>query len=73
MNGIDIGNFSGADHLGDVQVALAAPRRADAHRLICKPHVQRVAISLGVDRDRGNAQLLAGADDPQGNFPAIGD
>ena len=40
MDGVHIGNFRGADHLRNVQVALAAARRPDANGLIGKAHVQ---------------------------------
>jgi hypothetical protein len=72
MNGVHVGDLGGADHLGDVQVAFGAARRADAHRLVGKAHMQRVAIRLGIDGDGGDAQFLAGADDAQGDFAAVG-
>src|SRR5216684_637891 len=73
MDGVDVGNFRGANHLWNVQIALAAAGRANAHRFIGKSNVERVTIRLGIYRNGGNAELLAGANDPQGDFPAIGD
>jgi len=73
MNGIHVGYLCGADDLRNVQVAFAAARRTDANRFIGKPDMQRIAVRFGVHRNRGYPQLLAGADDPQGNLPAIGD
>jgi hypothetical protein len=34
--------------------------------------MERVAVGLGIDGNRGYTQLLASTDDPQGDFPAIG-
>ena len=71
MDRVDVGDFGGADHRGNVEVAFVQARRADADGLIGKADVQRVAIGLAVDGDGLDAELLAGADDAQGNFPAI--
>src|SRR5690606_15240070 len=50
-----------------------ARRRPDADRLVGVAQVQEVAIGLGVHRDRLDAELLAGAHDPQGDLPAVRD
>ena len=55
-----------------VQVALACRRRADAHSLIRERDVHRVAVGLGIDRDRSDAQPAERADDAAGDFAAIG-
>ena len=73
MDRIHVGDFRRADHGGNVQIALRQLRRADADGLVGKAHVQGVAVGLAVDRDRADAQFLAGADDPQRNLTAIGD
>jgi hypothetical protein len=73
MDGVHIGDFRCADDVGNIEVAFAAARRTDAHGLVREAHVQRIAVRFGVNRHRGNPQLLAGADDPQRDFPAIGD
>src|ERR1700674_4681452 len=72
VDGIYIRDFGGADYLGDVQITLAAPRRPDADCLVRKPDVKRVTVRFGIDRNRRYAQFLAGADNPQGDLPAIG-
>src|SRR6267142_5210639 len=64
MDGINVRNFCGANHLWDIQITLAAAGRADAHRFIGKTNVERVAIRLGINRDGGNAEFLAGTNDP---------
>ena len=73
MDGIHVGDFGGTDDLGDVQIAFAAARRADANRFVSESHVQRVAVRLRIHAHGGNSQFLAGANNPQGDFPAVGD
>src|SRR5258707_14339189 len=55
----------------NVEVTLAAARRADTHRLVGEPHVQRIAVSLRIHRDRRDPQLLARANHPQRDLPAV--
>src|SRR5258708_32181399 len=71
MNRIDVGDLRGADHMRNVEVTLAAARRADTHRLVGEPHVQRIAVSLRIHRDRRDPQLLARANHPQRDLPAV--
>src|SRR5919198_3802420 len=73
MNGVGARDFGGRDEAGDVEVAVAAGRTADTDVVIGKADVQRLAIRLGVHGDRLDAQLLARADHPQGDLPAVGD
>jgi len=35
--------------------------------------VQRVAVDIAVDRNRADAEVMAGADDAKGDLAAIGD
>ena len=72
MDGIHVCDFGRADHLGDVQITLAAPGRSDANCLIGKPNMERVTVRFGINGNRGYPQFLAGANDPQGDLPAIG-
>ncbi len=71
MNGVDVGDFGGADHGGDIEITLRELRRADADRFVGKAHVQRIPIGFAVDRDRADAEFLARADDAQRDFSAI--
>jgi len=48
----------------DVQVAVSAGRRADADILVREADVQGLAIGLGVNGDRADAQLAARTDHP---------
>ena len=50
-------------NVGDVEVALAAGRFANAYGFVGELHVQGVFIHRAVDRDGGNAELPAGAQD----------
>ena len=73
MNGVGAGDFGGADHGRHVQVAVGAARRADADVLVGEADVQRVFVGLRVDRDRLDAELAAGEDDPHRHFAAVRD
>ena len=73
VNGVHIGDFGRADDGRDIQVTARALGRADANGLIGKAHMRAVAVGLGIDRYGLNAQFLAGADDANGNFAAVGD
>ena len=71
MDRVDVGDFGSADHGGNVEVAFVQARRPDADGFIGEANVQRVAIGFAVDGDGLDAELLAGADDAQGNLPAV--
>ena len=57
----------------DVEIAVAGGRRADADALVGEPHMHGVRVGGGMDRDRGDAELLGGAQDAQGDFAPVGD
>ena len=48
-------------------------RGAEADRLVGQVHVRRARVGVGVDGDRAQAQLLGGAQDPDGDLAAVGD
>src|SRR5690606_29324540 len=52
---------------------VARRRRPDAHALVGEADMHRVGVGGGMDGDRLDSQLLAGAQHPQGDFAAIGD
>jgi hypothetical protein len=58
--------------LRDIQIAFAAAGRPDADGFIGKADVEGVTVRLGIDSDGRDAEFFAGANDPQGNFPTIG-
>jgi hypothetical protein len=57
----------------NVEVALAYRRRADAHGLVGQGDMQRPRIGFAVNGHRAVAQGLGCADDPAGDFSAVGD
>jgi hypothetical protein len=58
---------------GTVEIALARSGGTDADGLVGEANVQRVAVGLGIDGDRAQAEPAGGADDAAGDFAAIGD
>ena len=72
MDRLDVGHLGGGDEPRDVQVAVGAGGLADADGPVGQSEVGGVAVGLRVDRDHLDAQLLAGADDPQGDLATVG-
>ena len=60
------------DGLG-VEVALGRRLAPEGVGLVGQADVEGVAVELGVDGDRGHAQLPAGPDHPDGDLPPVGD
>jgi len=73
MDRLHIGDLGGGDYAGDVQIALTPRRRSYADSLVGLAHRKRVAVSLGEDQHRADAQLLASPDYAQGYLSPIGD
>ena len=73
MNGVSAGDLAGRDDRGDVEVAVARVRRADAYALIGELDVHRVFVGGRIDRDGRDAELLGRAHDSQRNFASVGD
>ena len=63
----------GADNRRDVEVAVLGRGRADTDRFVGHPHVQRVLVGGGVNRDRLDAKLAAGANYPDCDSATICD
>ena len=72
MDGVATRAAGHVHQLIDAEVAFARRRRADSVGLVRKPDVQRFAVNFAEYRDRSNAQFTAGAEDPHGDFAAIG-
>jgi hypothetical protein len=72
VNGIDVRNLGCADDAIDPQVTLSAGRAADADGFVRHLGVHGVRVRLRVHRHGADVQLLAGANDPDGDLPAIG-
>lgn len=73
MHGISAGDLAGGDDLVDVEIALARGGRTDAHTFVGKAHMHGISVGSGMNRDAGDAELLAGPEHAKGDFPAIGD
>jgi hypothetical protein len=73
MDRVGLGDLRGRDDRRDVEVGSGRGIRPDADVFVREPDVEGVAVGLAVDRDRANAELPAGRDDPQGDLPAVGD
>jgi hypothetical protein len=73
MDGIRAGDLRRADDHAEVEIAFRRLRRTDTDCLVGELHVLLVAVGLGVDSDRFEAELTAGAQHPQGDLAAIGD
>ncbi len=56
----------------DIEIALRGRCRADMHRLIGHFDMQRIRVCIGINCDSDNAHFACGADNPAGNFSAIG-
>ena len=73
MHGLGAGLAAGLDDLLDHQIAFGRRRRPDQNGLIGHFDVQRVAVGLGIDRDRLYPHPAGSLDDPAGDLAAIGD
>ena len=73
MDRLDVADLGRADDAVDLQIAVGGLGRADAIGLVGQVEVGGAAVGLAEDGDRLDAQLAAGADDPQGDLAAIGD
>ncbi len=56
-----------------IEIALGGTRRADAEKAVCGLAVRRFPVGLGADGDRLQAELAAGALDPDCDLATIGD
>ncbi len=61
------------ENLLDVEIGFGGCRSADGVGLIGLAYVQRGTIDIGVDGDRGNSHLVAGADDAHGDLAPVRD
>jgi hypothetical protein len=72
MNHIHIGDLRRADDAVNTQVTFRRRRLADANRLVRHLHMHRIGVHLRINGDGADVQLLAGANNPNRNFSAIG-
>ena len=73
MDGIDIGDFGGANDAVDLQIAIRTGSRADTNSLVRELDMEAVDIGLGVDGYGLDTQFLTSPDDAKCDLAAIGD
>ncbi|TPW02406.1 MAG: choline dehydrogenase [bacterium] len=73
VDGLGAGDLGSSDDRRDIEVALGRRSRPDTDALVGQPDPHGTAVRFGVHGDGGDAHLLAGAVDPQGDFAAVGD
>ena len=74
VDGVRPGLAGRADDLGDVEVRPdRVPALADQVGLVGLDAVDRVAVLVGVDGDRLRAELVRGAEGPDGDLTPVGD
>ncbi len=72
MDGVSAALAGGFEDAIAVEVALARWRRSDPISLVRVAHVERLAVGVGVYRDRRDAEVATRAQDPQGDLAAVG-
>src|SRR5512136_3012573 len=72
MDRVHVGDFRSADNLRNVEITFAASRGSDTNSFVGKANMERIAVGFRINGNRGDAQFFAGANDPQGDLPAIG-
>src|SRR5690606_2624093 len=70
---LGVGDFGGRDDGRHVEVALRGGRGADADRLVGQADVLGLGVGGGMHGDGLDAELTAGPQDAQGDFPAVRD
>ena len=73
VHAVDAGPLDHVEDRVGVEVALGRGLAAERVRLVGVADVQRVAVELGVHRDRGDPELAAGAHHAHGDLAAVRD
>ena len=73
MDRVNPAGGGGGQDVGNVEIALAAQGVADADRFIGQLNMKRVFIDRAVNGHGGDAEFAAAAQDPEGDFAAVGD
>ena len=71
MNGVSAGNLASGEQPRDVEIAFACGGRTYAHAFVGKPYMHRIGVGRRMDRDRCDAELLAGTLDAKCDLAAI--
>ena len=72
MDGLGTGSQRSLDDPVSAQVRIRRRRSTDPATFVGQAHMLRTRIGIGIDRNRGNAQMAAGALDTAGDLTAIG-
>ena len=72
MDGIDIGDLGGRDYAFRPEIGFTAGGGTDADRAVGQLHVKGLDVGFRVDGDGLDVEFPAGADDAEGNLPAVG-
>ncbi|MGY4283652.1 hypothetical protein ACVWXO_002872 [Bradyrhizobium sp. LM2.7] len=73
MHGIRAADLCRGNDGGDVEIGLRRQRFADAHGLVGLPHMKRIAIGVGIDRDDTKSESPRTAHHAQRDLAAVGD
>ena len=73
MDRLRAGAFSRANQFFHCQVTVPGRRRPDGDGFIGQPHVARIDVRLGINRDRPDTKAFCRIDDTTGNFTTVGD
>jgi hypothetical protein len=73
MNGLGASVPGRSYDLGDVEIGLGGLCRADGQGLVGHIDMQRVAVGIGIDRDRLDAETARGPHDAAGDLASVGD
>ena len=73
VDSLHVADLGGGDHAVDLQVAVRSLGRTHAIGLVGQFQIGRAAIGFTKYRHGFDAQLAAGANNPQGDFAPIGD
>ena len=73
VNRVGAGDLRRRHDRWNMQVTAERRRRADAHRFVGEADVKRARVGLGVDGDRGDAELAACADHAERDLTAVRD
>ncbi len=73
VDGHGVGHLGRADDGRDIEITVAGRRRSDTDGLVGQQDVLQVPVRLGMDRDGADAELAAGAQDPERDLAPVGD
>ncbi len=72
VNGFRAGLLACGDDLVRHEIAFGSSSRPDMHGLVGHLHMHRIAIRIGINRDRGNPHLARSFDDAAGDLATVG-